>query len=240
MTEFPGWERIQIAREFESTFNMPVYFEHDANAGAIAEWWFGPHNHEQGTLLYVAAGQGIGAGIVQDGRLIRGAQGIAGEIGHMSIDFRGPKCACGNNGCLEHYCSTLSIIRAVQGHAGRDAARYSAELTFEDILNEIDRNNQQAIDAVKDAARYLALGLVNMVNVLNPNVIIIGDDLSQAGEIVLSTVREVVKEHILPELYQDLKIELSTFTGDPVLLGISTLIIDKTFQKPSVVHTRAS
>ena len=114
MTEFPGWERIALEDELRSAFQIPVYLEHDANAAALAEWWLGAHSRETGTMVYVAAGQGIGAGIVIDGRLFRGTLGIAGEMGHMSIEFDGPKCECGNNGCLEHYCSTIALEREVK------------------------------------------------------------------------------------------------------------------------------
>jgi N-acetylglucosamine repressor len=114
ITELPGWERILIQQELQSTFGLPVYLEHDANVGALAEWWLGLNRRKVGTLVYVAAGQGIGAGIVIDGKVYRGSLGIAGEIGHTSIAYDGPKCECGNNGCLTNYSSTLALMREIK------------------------------------------------------------------------------------------------------------------------------
>ena len=119
MTELPGWEQIALEQELLSYFRIPVYLEHDAHAAALAEWWLGPHSRETGTIVYVAAGQGVGAGIMIDGRLFRGSLGTAGEIGHMSVDCNGPFCECGNKGCLEHYCSSIALVREIK-EAGID------------------------------------------------------------------------------------------------------------------------
>jgi predicted NBD/HSP70 family sugar kinase len=126
----------------------------------------------------------------------------------------------------------------LQGKLDRSGEGVKAGESFDDILLELKKGNPQVEKVIKEAAGYLGWGLVNLVNILNPNVIIIGDDLSKAGNLVLSEVRETVKNHVLAELYDGLKIELSSFTDDPVLLGISTLVIDKTFQQPSVLQNQ--
>lgn len=240
MTEFPGWEQVQLEEELRTAFRLPVYLEHDANAGALAEWWLGRHTREVGTIVYVAAGQGVGAGIVIDGRLFRGSLGIAGEIGHMSIDYDGPRCECGNNGCLEHYCSTIAVMR--------DAA---AELVnFPQSAIRADQSLGALIAAARDgdalarhvltkAARFLGFGLVNIVNVYNPDVIIIGDELAEAGPLLLDVVQDTVRSHVLPSVYGRLTIELSSFAADPAIIGVSTLVVEKVLHRPSAIEELA-
>ena len=182
--------------------------------------------------MYVAAGQGIGGGIVLDGRLMHGAIGTAGEIGHMSTDINGPQCPCGNTGCLELYSSTLSIVSTVAGIPRLSAA--GKPRTFPDVVSMMETDHEVKT-VVAEAAEYLGRGLVNLINILNPNVIVIGDDLVLAGDMVLSVVDRTVRSHILPELYNALNIEFCSIKEDPVLLGIATLVIDRIFQQPSML-----
>lgn len=234
MTEFPGWEQIALEKELQSYFRIPVYLEHDAHAAALAEWWLGPHSRETGTIVYVAAGQGVGAGIMIDGRLFRGSLGTAGEIGHMSIDCNGPLCECGNNGCLEHYCSTIALMREVEKElATHPHSALSKDHSLPSILSALSEGDEVALHQVKRAARYLGFGLANVVNAFNPDVIIIGDELSGAGRVLLETVQQTVRSHVLPSIYSNLRIELSSFEIDPVLVGVSTLVVEKTLNRPS-------
>lgn len=236
MTEFPGWETISIEKELASAFPVPVYLEHDAKAGAIAEWWFSPRRGEHETMIYVAAGQGIGAGIVIDGRLMRGALGIAGEIGHMSIDFSGPRCACGNNGCLEHYCSSISIVREVTERLGdHPESPLNVDSSLSSIAKALHAGDTLACSAVENAATHLGFGLVSVVNALNPDIIVIGDEMAQLGDVLLQTVRRTVQNHVLPSVYRDLRIELSKFETDPVLIGVSTLAVEHILHRPTAI-----
>lgn len=237
MTEFPGWEQISLEKELRAAFRIPVFLEHDANAGVLAEWWLGPHSRETGTMVYVAAGQGVGAGIVIDGRLFRGTLGIAGEIGHMSIQFDGPKCECGNNGCLEHYCSTIALEREVKKSLVEfPESPLHADHSVSAIMRALRAGDELAIRELGKAARYLGLGLVNVVNLFNPDVITIGDDLTKAGAPLLATVQETVRSHVLPSVYRSLRIELSSFETDPVLIGVGTLVVEKVLQSPSALE----
>jgi N-acetylglucosamine repressor len=237
MTEFPGWEQIALEEDLRSAFHIPVYLEHDANSGALAEWWLGPHRRETGTMVYVAAGQGIGAGIVIDGRLFRGTLGIAGEIGHMSIEFDGPKCECGNNGCLEHYCSTIALEREVKKSLiSFPDSTLQQDHSFTAIMKALEAGDELAARELRRAAWYLGFGLVNVVNLFNPDVITIGDDLARAGAPLLEAVQQTVRSHVLPSVYRSLHIELSSFETDPVLVGVSTLVVEKALQSPSALE----
>ncbi len=241
MTEFPGWEDISLEDELRSSFQIPVFLEHDAKAGVLAEWWIGSHSRETGTMIYVAAGQGIGAGIIIDGKMLRGTLGTAGEIGHMSIDYDGPKCECGNRGCLEHYCSAIAIMREVKENlVNHPESPLHADHSYKSVVKAIEAGDPLACEVVIKAASYLGIGLVSVINAFNPDVIIIGDDLANIGRLLLTTVQNTVKKHILPSIYKNVSIELSSLAGDPSLMGISTLVVEKVLHGNSTIETIAS
>lgn len=236
MTEFPGWEKISLQDEFSSTFGLPVYLEHDANVGALAEWWLGSNRRDSGTMVYIAAGQGIGAGIVIEGRVFQGALGIAGEIGHMSIAYNGPQCECGNKGCLYQYCSTTALIRDIKSELHNyPESILNKDCSLKSIFNAIETGDELSKKVFEKIAWYLGFGLVNVVNIYNPNVIIIGDEMTKAGPMFLDLIRNVVKEHVLPEIYNNLSIELSSYTNDSVLVGAGALAADRILQRPSLI-----
>lgn len=237
ITDLPGWEKISIQQELESAFGLPVYVEHDANVGALAEWWLGSNHRETGTLVYVAAGQGIGAGIVIDGKVFRGSLGFAGEIGHMSIAFDGPRCECGNNGCLTNYSSTIALMKEIN----KELPNYPKSMLkenspLESIFEAIEAEDELAVKAFLRIVSYLSFGIVNVVNIYNPDVIIIGDELARVGPRLLQICKDTVKEHILPNIYQQLSIDLSSFTNDPVLIGAGALAVEEAFHRPSLIR----
>lgn len=219
MTSVPGWEKINIQEELMTAFGLPIYTGHDAKAGALAHWWFDEPRLDHGVMIYVAAGQGVGAGIVIDGRIYR----VAGEIGHMSIDYNGPACECGHKGCLEMYSSTPALLKML------DKEHSSLKSVWKD-LKENDGNTEEA---VRKAAWFLGFGLVNLVNMYNPDRIILGGELSAAGDIWLDTIREVMKENVLPAVSSRLSIELSSFEQDDILKGSATIAIDRILEQPS-------
>ena len=241
ITNFPGWEKVSLPEELEAAFHLPVFIEHDANAAALAEWCFGPYSRLEGTMIYVAAGQGIGSGIIMDGLLYQGKLGTAGEIGHMSISFDGPRCECGNRGCLELYCSTTALVREVRaGLAAQPDSRMAgaSTLTPRAIFAAAANGDTLAREAVERAAWFLGFGLVGVINAYNPQIIVIGDELAEAGPALLGGIRKVVKEHTLASIYDDLRIELTTFTTDPVLMGASALAAEEVLSRPSSLKNR--
>ena len=236
MTEFPGWDKVLIKNELESSLSIPIYFEHDANAGALAEWWYGSTKKENGTLVYILAGEGVGAGIVIDGNLYRGSLGIAGEIGHTSINFNGPKCECGNKGCLEHYCSTISIVNEVKNKLSNyPKSILNRDFSMNSIFSALKGGDELAEDVIKRAARLLSFGVVNVINSYDPDTIIIGDELTKMGPKLLEIVKSVARKQILPDIYKNVQIELSSLKNDSVLLGASFLAVENILKKPSCI-----
>lgn len=236
MTDFPGWEKISIRDELEAAFKMPIFTEHDGNAGALAEWWFGQKTKGQGTMIYVAAGQGIGAGVVIDGSLYTGTLGTAGEIGHMSIAFEGPTCQCGNTGCLELYCSTTAMLKDIRKSLSKYPNTMLTEnADFETVRKAVRKNDPLAIEALQNAAYYLGFGLVGIINILNPDHIVIGDDMALLGSRFLHVVKETISEHTLSPLYNNTSVELTSFKRDAALIGAAALVTQQVLSVPSMM-----
>jgi len=236
MTEFPGWDKISIKNKLKKAFNIPVYFEHDANAAAIAEWWYGTHSRESGTLIFIFVTEGVGSGIVIDGNLYRGNLGIAGEIGHATVKADGPKCECGNNGCLEYYCSTIALLRKVKNELiNYPDSILNKDYSLNSIFSAFDSGDELANKVIKEFSKFLGYGIVNVVNSFNPDTIIIGGEIIQGGSKLLEILKNAVKEHLLPEIYNNTILEFSSLESDEVVLGASLIAINKVLQNPSLV-----
>lgn len=212
MSGFPGWDRIDVRKELEEAFGLPVFVEHDANCGALAESWETERSKTQ-NLLFVAADMGIGAGMILDSQLYRGKDGFAGEIGHASICFDGPLCECGNRGCLELYASTKALERRYgkqTGKTGLDAAR---------ILALVRQKDPEAVSVYRETVRTLACGLVSVINIINPETIVFAGRLTEGGAAFLETVRDVLRQRLMPEQIRHMSLEISAQKVDPMLLG---------------------
>ena len=223
LTETAGWGNMAFREELEKRYSFPVFIEHDANAGAYAQIWYDKLIDKNASLIYVAIGQGVGAGIVYNGEILKGELGIAGEIGHTSINFDGPKCECGNHGCLEKYCSSIVLARNITG-----AKKRTEQYGLSDIQKLIDAGDEQAIEEFRKECRYLGYGIVNAVNSFNPSAIILGDDMSHINDgIMLQEVNKILKERLLPEVYDNLNLKVSKAVKDSVLHGIGAICINE-------------
>jgi len=228
ITRFPGWERVHFREELEKRIDLPLIFEHDANAAVLAEWWIGAGSiGDHNSMIYYVGGQGVGAGIMIYGRILRGAQGTAGEIGHHSICYDGPQCECGNRGCLELYCSTLAIIDAYKKEKAI-AGSLEEPFSFKDVVEGFLSGEDIAIKVVTKAANYTAIGLANSVNILNPELIVIGDEVTAFGERFVVMIREKLKSLLIPELFNSVKIVSSSFHEDAVIRGMAMIVAEET------------
>lgn len=228
LTEASGFEQIVFKDELRKRFAEQVIVEHDANAGVFAQFWYDREIDKEKSLIYIAAGQGIGAGIMIDGAVIRGEDGIAGEIGHMTIDCNGIRCECGNRGCLEKYCSTLTLRR-------KASEKKKRECTLTEVTDMIRGGDADIVDIYRESCRYLAYGIVNTVNSYNPAVIIMGDEFSHIqSEIMIEEIDRVLKERIHPEVYRNLTVKISAAVKDSILHGIGALCLDEVFAHYSI------
>lgn len=222
------WKDVDLKAFFDRAIDIPVFLEHNANAGAYAHMWDLKDAYHDDILVYIAAGQGIGAGIVMNGRIYEGALGTAGEIGHMTIDRNGKPCACGNKGCLERYASSLELVKSVYGNrAGAEGCN------FTDLEQSIREGDAVAVECYRRACESLGIGIVNIVNVINPDMIIIGDDMARPEPgLMESVVRQTVREGVLSDVWEGLTLSISTYQGDPILTGAAIVAIDRIFDSP--------
>ncbi len=227
MTGYTGWEEIDIRQEMESRFGLPVILENDANAAAVAQYWNDPEWYENNTLAYICAGEGVGAGILTEGKLFRGAVGTAGEIGHMSINFKGERCACGNRGCLEGYCSTIALTKEVNRILAPER-----NYKYSDVKRLIREGNPIAIEIFSSCCDYLSIGIVNIINAFNPSVIVIGDEMSHVvPEEMLRRIKRRVKECVVPSVYDSVTIKMSAIDGSMVC-GAAIMAVQYVFDRP--------
>lgn len=232
-TEFPDWENIHIKKELEKRYNIPVFVERDANVGALSCYWDLGAEPSQ-LLIYFSAGQGIGAGIVSDGVLLIGALGAAGEIGHMSINVNGPLCGCGNKGCLEKYCSSIALTHSLHKKIAEDndTALY-AGCSFTEIKKAVQQKDKLATEEYKKCCDYFAVGIVNIINILNPDTIVVGDEMASVEpDILLGAINAAAEEKIHPDIWENMKITICKEKNNTILRGASILAAEEMFKKP--------
>ena len=235
VTQMPTWHNINFIEEFKYEFNKPFFFVHDANAGALAEWWFGDHARPLHTLAYFLVGEGVGSGIIERGNLLLGVQGAASEIGHISVDVKGPRCECGNYGCLELYCSAPAMVKMAQQRVPECLSK-SHQQSMEAcnaIFKAARKGNAKALEVVQEVAEYIGYGCVTLINSYNPDIIVIGDIVSQGGDLLLPTIQKVVKQRVISELNSRVQIKISSLKVDPTLYGAAARATDKVLQMPS-------
>lgn len=235
VSSMQGWRRVNFPEEFGSAFRVPVFVEQDARAGALAQYLFDPGNASD-NLAYYLIGEGIGLGIIEQGRIIDGSRGVATEIGHVSIDLDGRPCDCGNVGCLERYCAAPAIHEMVVG-AG-DLIENASSLTHAQacraLFAKANGGDERARGIVRAAARYLAFGCVTIINMFNPERIIIGDIGADAGPLLLDEIQRVVDRHVIPELNEATTISLSELPSDAALGGGAAVAIVQFLEHPSM------
>lgn len=197
----PGWRNIPLKDIMAEKLGVTIHLINDASAAALGEHRFGA-GRGTNNLVYLTVSTGIGGGILIDGRLYAGTDGCAGEIGHMIIEAEGPQCNCGNFGCLEVLASGTAIAKEAKRRIGQGETSYITEfvkgglktITAETVARAAKQGDSLACEIVNKAAYYLGVGLVNMVNIFNPEVIIIGGGVSKMGDILLGPARKVVKQ----------------------------------------------
>ncbi len=221
MTESPEWQGFDLISELRGRYpEVPVHSTHDAKAAVLAEWRQAARDSNMKVLLYVSAGQGIGSALVVGGEVFRGALGLAGELGHMSLQVDGPRCKCGNTGCLELFASRISLLRAIRERAASTAAgRLTVDAGFSEVVDAYVDQDILAVDEVNRVARYIAQGITNCINFVNPSLVVIGDEYAEFGEPFLAVIKEHVRSAVLPSVYDTVTISLSKSTEDTVLKG---------------------
>ena len=197
----PGWSDLPLRDIIEERFGVDTCVLNDASSAALGEQRFGAGQGAK-NLVLVTLGTGIGGGIVIDGELYLGARGSAGEIGHMTVDEGGPICGCGNTGCLEVMASGRAVAREAirrisQGEKSsltEITGGMAESITTEQVAAAAAESDSLALDVFSHAAHYLGVGLVNIVNIFNPEMIILGGGMAELDSLYVEPARKMVKE----------------------------------------------
>ncbi len=217
-----GWANVPIADLIKERFALPVVVENEANGAALGEIEFG--NSEIDNMVYVSINEGIGCGIIFNGKLYKGSSGNAGEFGHIIIDRSGPNCHCGNKGCWEAMASENFIVNAVN-------EKLNENLNIEDIYELAKQDNQVVINILKTAGINIGIGLRNIINSLNPEYLILGgNNISKIKEYIYDDLVNIVEEEALPVSLEKTNIKFSKLDGSAVVYGIAYLVYNRFFE----------
>jgi len=233
-----GWEGIPLPELVEERFGLPVVMDNDANAAALGEAVFGAargFDH----VLYLTVSTGIGAGLLLNGHLHRGANSLAGELGHTLVVPDGPACTCGRNGCLEAVASGPAIAREAKAALDRGEASVLQSIPRHQLtakhVAENAHSDPLSARIMARAGEYLGVAIAAAVNLVNPDIVVIGGGVSQAGETLLQPLRDSVARGAVPESVRDLRIVAGALGPQGALLGAAALALRRgsSLQEPT-------
>ncbi len=241
MSAFPGWENISIKEELSAAFDLPVLLEHDGVCFALSEWW-NQGSEDYGLMLCVLVGQGVGAGIIKEGRPIRGAMGCAGEIGHMSMDPFGERCDCGNCGCMEKYSSLLALEKMMRAELKHHPEHplYGTEPEYHQILPLVQAGDPLSVELFTRAAQYLGYALVNLINFLNPDVVVVTDDMAVCDKLMQSVLESVLTERLSPRILAETRLIVRPNNSYQAMQAATSLIMDRFLSQPVMLPRKSS
>ncbi len=242
------WQNVPFKRIFSEYTKLDTFVENDANAAAVAEHLFGSAR-ESGDFIFIFAGVGIGSGLFLDGHLYRGKNGFAGEIGHSPIMAEPTQtiCHCGNRGCWETYANQSSIIQHVQTRLEKGHNRIIPKLMSENgarlsislIKQAADMGDADAIESLAEASHAMGKGFAGLINILNPEKIILGGPLSIVGEYLIPGINETIMQHsFIPKIDRKVEVQLSAFGPDASLIGAIAIVVDDVLSRPMSIQRR--
>ena len=239
----PGWDGYPIRERFAARYSAPVWVDNDVNVLALGEWRSGvAAGHDD--VVVIKIGTGIGAGIISAGRLHRGAQGSAGDVGHIQVvEDPAVICRCGNIGCLEALAGGAALARE-----GEDAARAGrsphlataldqrGRVTAEDVARAASSGDPVAVALLQRAGRLVGSMLASVVNFFNPSLIVIGGGVANSPDVLLASIRETVYRRSLPLATRDLLIQRSSLGGLAGVIGASSMVVDELFSRDAIAR----
>lgn len=222
-----GWQAADLKGQLENAAGLSVSMENAANACALSELWFGKHASDERNILVVTVSEGIGVGMILNGQLVRGALGLAGEFGHVTIDENGPQCGCGNYGCWEVFASNLAAVRYYNEMTEKNSVK-----TYAEILGLAFQKDSTAWKALDRTAEYLGQGIAMLMTGLAPDVIVIVGEVVQVWDKVNPIIMGVIQQRT--STHPAVRIMASDSTSQPRLRGIIALVLQKYFAAPTV------
>lgn len=226
---FPWEANVDLAAEFEKHLEKPVKVDNDVNVITLGEMWKGAAAGYK-NVLGLAIGTGIGGGVVVEKKLVSGKNGAGGEVGHIKVERDGKLCGCGQFGCWEAYASATGIIREAKSRLAVNRNNMLAEkvegreLEAKDIFDAAKEGDEFSLSLVDYEAEYIAIGIGNLLNVLDTEIIVIGGGVSLAGPILFDKVNEKLKKYAMPATLENLKIVPATLGNDAGIIGAAYLV----------------
>lgn len=239
----PGWDGYPVRERFAERFGAPAWVDNDVNILALGEWRSGiAVSHVN--VVVVKIGTGIGAGIISNGRIHRGTQGAAGDVGHIQVvDAATVLCRCGNVGCLEALAGGAALARDGEAAASsgrserlRVALEQHGRVTAEDVARAASFGDAVAVSLLQAAGHRIGLVLASVVNFFNPSLIVVGGGVAQSGDQLLAAIRETVYRRSLPLATRDLLVQRSSLGALAGVIGASTMVLEQLFSRDSLAR----
>lgn len=226
----PGWKEVPLASIIKDEFQIPVIIENDANVAAWGEKIFGVARGID-DMVCLALGTGIGAGLILGGKIYHGKNNLAGEIGHITVNKEGPRCNCGNYGCLEAYSSAAGIKNRIYSKIKRLKADNETisltpdlnQISLVQIFELVRKGNEIVKNIVEEAIEYLGIGIAAIINILNPEMIVLVGGLANEGEKLLNPLKEVIYKRAMSSHLSDLKIVFGQLGDYAGVIGAAAL-----------------
>ncbi len=230
-----GWVDMPLRQIIHDRLGLPTALDNDANCAVLGEWWVGAARGSR-TAIGITIGTGIGGGLILDGRLYHGASDVAGEIGHTTIDTEGRRCKCGNYGCLEAYASgpniALRAIEALEAGAESRLPAYVAgdlhQLTAQTVYQAAQDGDELALEVVNDTAKFLGVGIGNLLNVFNPEVVVVCGGVTLAGDHLFVPMRREVARRAFKPAVTACRIVPGELAGTAGVYGAARVFLDQT------------
>ena len=225
---FPWPREVDLAAEFEKNLNRKVKVDNDVNVITLGEMWKGGAQGYR-NVLGLAIGTGIGGGVIADAKLVSGKNGAGGEVGHIKVKKEGKLCGCGQNGCWEAYASATGLVREANSRltVNKNNLLYERtqgrEVEAKDIFDAAKEGDKFSISLVEYEAEYIALGIGNLLNILDPEIVVIGGGVALAGEILFDRINEKLTKYALPSTLEGLKIVPAELGNDAGIIGAAYL-----------------
>lgn len=221
-----GWRNYPLRDLIARGVGLPATLDNDANCATLGEWWCGAARGAR-NVVGLTIGTGIGGGLILDGRLYHGASDVAGELGHTTIDSTGRRCKCGNYGCLEAYASGPNIAERAREAIGSDEASVLRDLvdgdlaliTAQTVYDAANQGDQIAREVVRDTAKFLGIGVANLLNIFNPDVVVIAGGVTQAGDALFEPMRAEVRRRAFKPAVDACQIVAATLPGTAGVVG---------------------
>lgn len=223
------WDsNLNLAKIFEKELNVPVFLDNDVNVITLGEVWVGAAKGYT-DVLGLAIGTGVGAGIIANGKLISGKVGAGGEVGHIKLVKDGRLCGCGGLGCFEAYASATGIVREATSRLMVNRNNLLYEMTKDrnveakDVFDAARNNDKFSVEIVEEVTDYLALGISNVLNLVDSQVVVIGGGVALAGDLLFNRIKEKMKKYALPPVLEGLEIKPAILGNDAGIYGAAYL-----------------